>query len=52
MIVGVTITLPEGETIRRNSYFRDYPIIIIGMKIFADLNVMDLGEFDIILGMD
>ena len=52
MIVGVTITLPKGETIRCNLHFRDYPIVISGMKFFADLIVMDLGEFDIILGMD
>ncbi|XP_021721102.1 uncharacterized protein LOC110688368 [Chenopodium quinoa] len=50
--IGMSVSLPTGETVKCGTMYRDCPIILEGVKFPVNLIAFDLCEFDIILGMD
>ena len=43
---------PLGTRVRVDQIFRDYELEILGILLNMDLRVMDMSEFDVILGID
>ncbi|KAM6547414.1 hypothetical protein CsatB_019090 [Cannabis sativa] len=50
--VGFGTMLPSGEVVISRNWLRGIPVRIDGRKLFVDLIVLDLFDFDVILGMD
>ena len=46
------ITLPSGEVMYSNKVLRACPIIVDDRELFVDLIVVDINEYEIILGID
>ncbi|KAL2243791.1 UNVERIFIED_CONTAM: Retrovirus-related Pol polyprotein from transposon [Sesamum indicum] len=46
------ICMPAGGFVLVNTVVRSCPIVVEGVTLYADLVVIDLREFDVILGMD
>ncbi|KAL2237840.1 UNVERIFIED_CONTAM: hypothetical protein Sindi_0975700, partial [Sesamum indicum] len=46
------VSMPAGGFVLVNTMLRSCPIVVEGVNLYADLVVIDLREFDIILGMD
>ncbi|KAL0298595.1 UNVERIFIED_CONTAM: hypothetical protein Sradi_6519300 [Sesamum radiatum] len=46
------VSMPAGGVILVNTVVRSCPIVVEGVTLYADLIVINLREFDIILGMD
>ena len=47
-----SVTTPSGEVMCSNQIMRDCPIRIEGRDLMVDLVILDLQDFDLILGMD
>ena len=45
-------TLPSGEIMYSDKILRACPIIVDDRELFADLIVLDMNDYEIILGMD
>ncbi|XP_073133707.1 uncharacterized protein [Henckelia pumila] len=50
--VGFSVTIPSGEELSSRSLVRDLVLLLQGQSVVADLIVLPLPEFDMILGMD
>ncbi|XP_060963693.1 uncharacterized protein LOC133033109 [Cannabis sativa] len=50
--VGFGTMLPSGEVVISRNWLRGIPVRIDGRELFVDLIVLDLFDFDVILGMD
>ncbi|KAM6556128.1 hypothetical protein CsatB_003147 [Cannabis sativa] len=50
--VGFGTMLPSGEVVISRSWLKGVPVRIDGRELFVDLIVLDLFDFDVILGMD
>ncbi|XP_060972370.1 uncharacterized protein LOC115717660 [Cannabis sativa] len=50
--VGFWTMLPSGEVVISRNWLRGIPVTIDGRELFIDLIVLDLFDFDVILGMD
>ena len=46
------VSSPLGTRVRIDQICRDYELEIFGILLMVDLRVMDISEFDVILGMD
>ena len=46
------VSYPLGTRVRINQICRDYELEISGILLTVDLRVMDISDFDVILGMD
>ena len=46
------VSSPLGTRVRVDKICRDYELEILGILLTVDLRVMDMSEFDVILGMD
>ena len=46
------VSMPAGGFVLVNTVVRSCPIVVEGVTLYADLVVIDLREFDVILGMD
>ena len=46
------VSSPLGIRVRIDKICRDYELEISGILLTVDLRVMDISEFDVILGMD
>ncbi|KAL2251426.1 UNVERIFIED_CONTAM: Transposon Ty3-G Gag-Pol polyprotein, partial [Sesamum indicum] len=46
------VSMPVGGFVLVNTVVRSCPIVVEGVTLYADLVVIDLKEFDVILGMD
>ncbi|KAL0420383.1 UNVERIFIED_CONTAM: Transposon Ty3-G Gag-Pol polyprotein [Sesamum latifolium] len=46
------VSMPAGRVILVNTIVRSYPVVVDGVTLYADLIVINLREFDVILGMD
>ena len=46
------VSSPLGIRVRIDQICRDYELEILGNFLTMDLRVMDISEFDVILGMD
>ncbi|XP_020547091.1 uncharacterized protein LOC110011381 [Sesamum indicum] len=46
------VSMPAGGFVLVNTMVRSCPVVVEGVTLYADLVVIDLREFDIILGMD
>ncbi|KAL2226504.1 UNVERIFIED_CONTAM: Transposon Tf2-12 polyprotein, partial [Sesamum indicum] len=46
------VSMPAGGFVLVNTVLRSCPIVVEGVTLYADLVVIDLREFDVILGMD
>ena len=46
-----SIALPSGEEILTREWLRAVPIIISDRKLYVDLVILDMQDFDVILGM-
>ena len=46
------VSSPLGIRVRINQIGQDYELGISGILLMVDLRVMDISEFDVILGMD
>ncbi|XP_075101825.1 uncharacterized protein LOC142177253 [Nicotiana tabacum] len=46
------VSTPIGESVKVEYIFRNYIITVQGREMFADLNLLDMVDFDIIAGMD
>ena len=49
---GYLVTLPSGKILRSKKMVRECPIQTGEQILIADLVVLDLVDFDLILGMD
>ncbi|XP_073279530.1 uncharacterized protein [Primulina huaijiensis] len=50
--VSYSVTIPSGEKLSTSSVVRDLSLELQGHTVYADLIVLPMLEFDIILGMD
>ncbi|XP_073309893.1 uncharacterized protein [Primulina huaijiensis] len=50
--VNYSVTVPSGEELSATSVVKDIDLELQGHLVFADLIVLPMPEFDIILGMD
>ncbi|XP_073064052.1 uncharacterized protein [Primulina eburnea] len=50
--VNYSVTVPLGEELSATSVVRDIDLKLKGYLVYADLIVLTMPEFDIILGMD
>ena len=48
----VCISMPAGGIVDVNTIMRNYPLIINGIIMHANLIVIQLREFNVIVGMD
>ena len=48
----LNITTPLGESVRVGLVCRDCELEIAGLRLVCDLRVMNMSDFDVILGMD
>ncbi|KAL0411911.1 UNVERIFIED_CONTAM: Retrovirus-related Pol polyprotein from transposon [Sesamum latifolium] len=46
------VSMPAGGVILANRVVRSCPVVVEGVTLYADLVVINLKEFDVILGMD
>ena len=46
------VSMPAGGFVLVNTVVRSCPVVVEGVTLYADLVVIDLREFDVILGMD
>ena len=46
------VSSPLGTRVRVDQVCRDCELEILGILLIVDLRVMDMSEFDVILGMD
>ena len=46
------VSSPLGTRVRIDQICRDYELEILGILLNMDLRVMDMSEFDVILGID
>ena len=46
------VSSPLGTRVRLDQICRDCELEILGILLTVDLRVMDMSEFDVILGMD
>ncbi|KAL2240852.1 UNVERIFIED_CONTAM: Transposon Ty3-I Gag-Pol polyprotein, partial [Sesamum indicum] len=46
------VSMPAGGFVLVNTMVRSCPVVVEGVTLYADLVVIDLREFDVILGMD
>ncbi|KAL0433709.1 UNVERIFIED_CONTAM: hypothetical protein Slati_2705200, partial [Sesamum latifolium] len=46
------VSMPAGGVILANRVVRSCPVVVEGVTLYADLVVINLREFDVILGMD
>ena len=45
-------TLPSGEFMASTHWLRVVPVMIADRELFCDLIVLDMTDYDVILGMD
>jgi hypothetical protein len=50
--VGVTVSTPLGENIHIDDIYRRVKLYIGGLELRVDLMLLELYDFDVILGMD
>ena len=48
----ISVLTPSGKVIASRYSFKAYPIKIEDRVLFADLVILDIYDFDVILGMD
>ena len=46
------ISLPSGETLTLRFSFKEVPIKVVGRELPVDLIVLEMVDYDVILGMD
>ena len=46
------IALPSGDILLSNYWIRHVPIVICGRELSVDLIIIDMFDYDVILGMD
>ena len=46
------MTLPSGDVMLSNCWLRAVPMIVDDRELFADLIILNMHDFDVILGMD
>ncbi|KAK4384471.1 hypothetical protein Sango_3057500 [Sesamum angolense] len=46
------VSMPVGGVMLVNTVVRSCPVVVVGVTLYADLVVINLRKFDIILGMD
>ena len=49
---SIVVSLPIGDSRLAESVYMDSRVIIGGQKFLADLILLDIHDFDVILGMD
>ncbi|XP_073152830.1 uncharacterized protein [Henckelia pumila] len=49
---GFTVTIPSGEELSTRNIVRNLELLLQGQSVSADLIVLPMPEFDLILGMD
>ncbi|XP_073137248.1 uncharacterized protein [Henckelia pumila] len=52
LLVGFSVTIPSGEDLSTRSLVRGLELILQGQTVDADLVILPMPEFDLILGMD
>ncbi|XP_073137003.1 uncharacterized protein [Henckelia pumila] len=52
LIGGFTVTIPSGEELSTRRMVRNLELLLQGQSVVADLIVLPMPEFDLILGMD
>lgn len=50
--IDILISTPGGQTLKAEKVFLDVPIVLLHATLLADLVVMPLETFEVILGMD
>ncbi|XP_073133909.1 uncharacterized protein [Henckelia pumila] len=52
LLGGFTVTIPSGEELSTRNIVRSLELLLQGQSVSADLIVLPMPEFDLILGMD
>ncbi|XP_073153162.1 uncharacterized protein [Henckelia pumila] len=52
LLVGFSVIIPSGEELTTKSLVRSLELLLQGQTVVADLIVLHMPEFDLILGMD
>ncbi|XP_073137407.1 uncharacterized protein [Henckelia pumila] len=52
LLVGFSVIIPSGEELTTKSLVRSLELLLQGQTVVADLIVLPMPEFDLILGMD
>ena len=48
----IVVSTPIGENVRTDRVYKDFPIVLCGKTMCADLVELPMHDFDVILGMD
>ena len=46
------MALPSGDVMLSNYWLRSVPIVIVGRELSVDLVILDMFDYDVIIGMD
>ena len=52
LLDGFSTALPSGEVLYSDHWLKAVPIYIDGRELFADLVILEMQDYDVILGMD
>ncbi|KAG6506647.1 hypothetical protein ZIOFF_031974 [Zingiber officinale] len=52
MIVGYSVALPSGDELQSNRIERNFRMMMQQRTVYAELIVLEMTDFDVILGMD
>ena len=47
----IVVITPLGENVRTDRVYKDFPIVVCGKTMCADLVELPMNNFDVILGM-
>ena len=52
MLFPLSITTPLSDELETDVFFPSYPVLVEGRELLANLILLDVLEFDVILEMD
>ena len=52
MLIPLFVSTPLSDELETDIFFPSYPVIVEGRELLADLILLDVIDFDVILGMD
>ena len=52
ILFSFSVVTPLSDELETNIFFASYPVLVEGRELLADLVLLDVIDFDVILGMD
>ena len=52
MVIPLSVATPLSDSLDSDVFLPNYPVLIEGRELLADLVLLDVMDFDVILGMD